>query len=198
MSANQPQAAPAGVNVENNDVDDALMNISIRTPIFHLRDRMFQSLFIRSAAVYARALPLTARRLIEFFLLLLALSSFFMLIYIHVVFSRTSFCLHNIKDVWPRDGILRVEIITNPSPDYNIKHSYAREQKLKQGKVDEAPSVLGLLTIDNFINIEPSTVAQVSQETEPLDQTLVGEYFVERHKNNMAVPIGAQIFPYCD
>ncbi|XP_044745946.1 membralin [Coccinella septempunctata] len=187
MSANNPpEVAPEGVNPENNVIGNApLIDIRIRnnqqSPIFHIRDRLFHTLFFRAAIAYARTFPPSFRRFIEFFILLQALCSFFILVYIHIAFSRTSSCLQNVKEVWPRDGILRVEIMTNPSPDYNIEHSYAREHKLKQGKVDDVPTVLGLLTIDNFINLEPSTVEQVPQETEPLDQSLLGYHNVNDH-----------------
>lgn len=186
MSANNPpDTAPEGVNPENNVIGNApLIDVRIRnnqSPIFHIRDRLFHTLFFRVSIAYARAFPPCVRRSIEFFILLQALCSFFILIYIHIAFSRTSSCLHNVKDVWPRDGILRVEIMSNPSPDYNIEDSYAREQKLKQGKEDDIPSVLGLLTIENFINLEPSTVDEVSQETEPLDQSLLGYHNVNHY-----------------
>lgn len=45
-------------------------------------------------------------------MLLKAICAFFILIYIHLTFSQTpSSCLDHVKDNWPRDGILRVEII---------------------------------------------------------------------------------------
>lgn len=45
-------------------------------------------------------------------MLLKALGAFFILIYIHVAFSQTpATCLEHIKNEWPRDGILRVEIL---------------------------------------------------------------------------------------
>ena len=38
-----------------------------------------------------------------------------MLTYIHVAFSHMpNHCLDSVKDEWPRDGILRVEIIRDP------------------------------------------------------------------------------------
>ncbi|KAK9892236.1 hypothetical protein WA026_019037 [Henosepilachna vigintioctopunctata] len=181
MSANNPPVAlPEGVNPENNFVGNVpLINVRIRNnnnqnPLFNIRDRLFHTLFFKAALAYARTFPKPIRRFIEFFTLLQAICAFFVLVYIHIAFSRTSSCLQHVKDTWPRDGILRVEIMTNPSPDYNIELSYAREQKLKQDKTEETQSVLGLLTIDNFINLEPSTIDTVAQETEPLDQDMLG------------------------
>ena len=68
-----------------------------------------------------------------------------MLLYIHIVFSRTPItCLDHIKDVWPRDGILRIDIMrgsqsknqdsssSSSSSSYTLYHSYAKEQRIHQ------------------------------------------------------------------
>ena len=48
--------------------------------------------------------------------------------YIHVVFARAPInCLQSIQKTWPRNGILRVEIIRNASADYTIINSYEKE-----------------------------------------------------------------------
>ena len=39
-------------------------------------------------------------------------------------------CLEDMKDSWPRDGILRVEIMKEPPEDYSIHQSYEKERKL--------------------------------------------------------------------
>ncbi|XP_018056009.1 PREDICTED: membralin, partial [Atta colombica] len=88
-----------------------------------------------------------------------AILAFFVLAYIHIVFSRApTNCLEHIRDEWPRDGILRVEILRNGGEDYSIEKSYAKEEKLRQEKVDDLTNALGILTGDGFINIEPSAV----------------------------------------
>ena len=75
--------------------------------------------------------------------------AFFVLAYIHVVFSRTpTNCLEHIKNDWPRDGILRVEILKNGGDDYSIEKSYAKEEKIRQEKVEDLTNVLGILTRD--------------------------------------------------
>lgn len=52
----------------------------------------------------------------------------FILAYIHIVFARAPInCLDHIKQDWPRDGILRVEIVKNASDDYGILDSYEKE-----------------------------------------------------------------------
>lgn len=86
---------------------------------------------------------------INVFSLLQAILAFFVLAYIHIVFSRApTNCLEHIRDEWPRDGILRVEILRNADDDYSIEESYAKEEKLRQEKVDDLTNVLGMLTRD--------------------------------------------------
>lgn len=75
--------------------------------------------------------------------------AFFVLAYIHIVFSRApTNCLEHIRDEWPRDGILRVEILRNGGEDYSIEKSYAKEEKLRQEKVDDLTNALGILSRD--------------------------------------------------
>ncbi|XP_057321186.1 membralin isoform X2 [Microplitis mediator] len=143
--------APGLINrARNNNNQNAL---------YHMRDRLFHALFIKAALAYARTFPKPVRRFIEFIVLLKAIMAFFVMAYIHIVFSRApTNCLEHIRDEWPRDGILRVEILRNGAEDYSIEKSYAKEEKLRQEKVDDLTSVLGILQRDGFINIEPSAV----------------------------------------
>ena len=61
-------------------------------------------------------------------LLLQAVSLLLILVYIHSVFSKQpANCLRDIEDSWPRDGILRVEIIANASENYTLTQSYKKE-----------------------------------------------------------------------
>lgn len=85
-----------------------------------------------------------------------------------MAFSKTpTTCLEHVKDSWPRDGILRVEILRNPGLDYSVEQSYAKEEKLKQEKADDITnSVLGLIVRDGFINIEPSAVEDTTKAME--------------------------------
>lgn len=53
---------------------------------------------------------------------------FFILIYVHLVFTqRPSNCLNKIEKEWPRSGILRVEIVRNKPENYTIFNSYKNE-----------------------------------------------------------------------
>jgi hypothetical protein len=81
-----------------------------------VRDRLFHALFFKMAVTYSRLFPPAFRRLFEFFVLLKALFVLFVLAYIHIVFSRSPInCLEHVRDKWPREGILRVEVRHNSS-----------------------------------------------------------------------------------
>ncbi|XP_076652389.1 membralin isoform X3 [Halictus rubicundus] len=146
--------------LNNNNMDNNNMrNNNNLNPLVNVRDRLFHAIFIKAALTYARAFPRPVRRVIEFIVLLKAILAFFVLAYIHIVFSRAPInCLEHIRDDWPRDGILRVEILRNGGEDYSIEKSYAKEEKLRQEKVDNLINALGILPTDGFINIEPSAV----------------------------------------
>ncbi|XP_015439220.1 PREDICTED: membralin isoform X2 [Dufourea novaeangliae] len=144
----------------NNNMNNTRNNNN-QNPLVNVRDRLFHAIFIKVALSYARTFPRPVRRLIEFVVLLKAILAFFVLAYIHIVFSRAPInCLEHIRDDWPRDGILRVEILRNGGEDYSIEKSYAKEEKLRQEKVDHSINTLGILPRDvgRFINIEPSAV----------------------------------------
>nr|CAI5851046.1 unnamed protein product [Callosobruchus analis] len=148
MENHPPGPVPGTVRVRN----DLFQN-----PLFNVRDRLFHTLFFRAALAYARTFPRPLRRFIEFLILIKAIAAFFVLVYIHVAFSRTpSTCLMHVKDTWPRDGILRVEIVRNA------------EMLKQQGKSEDFAQMIGLLARDGFINIEPSSVEDTAKETQPL------------------------------
>ncbi|XP_043669306.1 membralin isoform X3 [Vespula pensylvanica] len=147
-----------GPVLNNNNMNTARNNNN-QNPLLNVRDRLFHAVFIKAALAYARTFPRPVRRFIEFIVLLKAILAFFVLTYIHIVFSRApTNCLEHIRDDWPRDGILRVEILRNGGEDYSIEKSYAKEEKLRQDEIDDLVSDLGILTPDGFINIEPSSV----------------------------------------
>nr|KAF6347551.1 transmembrane protein 259 [Pipistrellus kuhlii] len=85
-------------------------------PLINVRDRLFHALFFKMAVTYSRLFPPAFRRLFEFFVLLKALFVLFVLAYIHIVFSRSPInCLEHVRDKWPREGVLRVEVQQNSS-----------------------------------------------------------------------------------
>ncbi|CAG5123159.1 unnamed protein product [Candidula unifasciata] len=97
-------------------------------PFFHLQNRLFHALFYRIAITYARTFPRPIRRILEFTLLLKALFVLGILVYIHAVFAKSPMnCLEHVQDIWPRDGILRVEIVRNAPDNYSLYNSYKKE-----------------------------------------------------------------------
>lgn len=180
--ANAANNLPPGVNPENNLMPGGpIINQGAnrnrnnnQNPLFSVRERLFHALFFKFALAYARTFPRPIRRFFEFLVLLKALVAFFVLAYIHIAFSRTpTTCLNHIKDSWPRDGILRVEILRNPSQDYTVEQSYAKERKLKRDK-DELNSMLGMLTTEGFYNLESSTSEDIEEDEYLRDGTDYG------------------------
>ena len=65
-------------------------------------------------------------------ILLKAIICFVGLVYIHIAYARHPVqCLESVKDSWPRDGILRVEIMKNPPEVYSVDESYEKERTLQ-------------------------------------------------------------------
>lgn len=170
---------PEGANPENNHVvNGPIINTNWfrnnnQNPLFNMRDRLFHTLFFQAAVAYARTFPRPVRRFIEFVILMKAVCAFFVLVYIHIAFSKTpTTCLKHVQDSWPRDGVLRIEVVRTYGKEYTLDMSYAKEERLRQQeKVEDIGTVLTMLARDNFVSIEPSTVEGVSKETEPLNDT---------------------------
>ncbi|XP_077441113.1 membralin isoform X2 [Vanacampus margaritifer] len=118
MSENQVNNNNVLPNNNNNNVPpNRIRNPNInQNPLINVRDRLFHALFFKMAVTYARLFPPSFRRVFEFFVLLKALFVLFILAYIHIAFSRSPInCLEGVRERWPRDGILRVEIQRNSS-----------------------------------------------------------------------------------
>lgn len=111
MSDNPPNNNNVPLNNNNNRMRNPNIN---QNPLINVRDRLFHALFFKMAVTYARLFPPSFRRVFEFFVLLKALFVLFILAYIHIAFSRSPInCLEEVRERWPRDGILRVEIQRN-------------------------------------------------------------------------------------
>ncbi|XP_062868770.1 membralin isoform X2 [Trichomycterus rosablanca] len=117
MSDNQGNLNNNNVPLNNNGAANRLRNPNVnQNPLINVRDRLFHALFFKMAVTYARLFPPSFRRIFEFFVLLKALFVLFILAYIHIAFSRSPInCLEHVREKWPRDGILRVEIQRNSS-----------------------------------------------------------------------------------
>ena len=142
--------------------------------IVHVRDRLFHALFYRLAIMYARKFPKTFRRFIEFFVLLLAIGSFGLLSYLHVVFNRNPInCLTMIQDKWPREGILRVEIVHNASRFFIMSHESIEQQEYSPSEFTIGYSLRKSYEKEysnSMIDLFSSYI-----KTEDLDGTLPGE-----------------------
>lgn len=105
----QPVRFKDDLNLEKNN----FLSVWLQNQLINIRDRLFHALFFKTALWYSQSVPPYIRRLIEMIMLMKALLAFFILVYIHISYSQTpATCLEHLKtEGWPRDGILRVEII---------------------------------------------------------------------------------------
>lgn len=131
-----------------------------QNPLINVRDRLFHALFFKTAIAYAQMVPKPVRRAIELIMLLKALAAFFILVYIHVHFSQTpTSCLEHVKNDWPRDGILRVEIIRhNPTILPDVK---SKDINLEDAEVN---SLLRNNLKNGMVSIDPSTTLPHEQQ----------------------------------
>ncbi|KFD70315.1 hypothetical protein M514_09555 [Trichuris suis] len=75
------------------------------------RQRMFQTFYFRIAYLYAYFSTINLRRILECSLLVLAILLFLLLSYAHFIFTRNPpSCLEHIRPLWPRNGILYVQV----------------------------------------------------------------------------------------
>ncbi|XP_075342262.1 membralin [Odontesthes bonariensis] len=141
MSENQANNNNVPLNNNNNNVGpNRARNPNInQNPLINVRDRLFHALFFKMAVTYARLFPPSFRRVFEFFVLLKALFVLFILAYIHIAFSRSPInCLEAVRERWPRDGILRVEIQRNSSRAAVFLQNYDAagvQEELEEGGV---------------------------------------------------------------
>uniref|UniRef100_A0A7N6BZU3 Transmembrane protein 259 n=1 Tax=Anabas testudineus TaxID=64144 RepID=A0A7N6BZU3_ANATE len=172
MSENQNQAnnnIPLNNN-NNNMGPNRIRNPNLNpNPLINVRDRLFHALFFKMAVTYARLFPPSFRRVFEFFVLLKALFVLFILAYIHIAFSRSPInCLEVVRERWPRDGILRVEIQRNSSraPIF-LQHYDSSGLQVELGEEEDEEE----LTVEMFDN----SSVQFELDIEPrLKPSLVG------------------------
>ncbi|CAO1318311.1 unnamed protein product [Diamesa tonsa] len=128
------------------------------TPLINIRDRLFHALFFKTALAYSQSIPKPVRRVIEMIMLLKALTAFFILVYIHITFSQTpATCLEHIKSDWPRDGILRVEI---------LRPGDKMTQKDDTEGLSEESTVLRNIQ-NGMLSIDPSTTLPHEEPNDP-------------------------------
>lgn len=145
------------------------MRNNAQNPLINVRDRLFHALFFKTAIAYAQMVPKPVRRAIELIMLLKALAAFFILVYIHVHFSQMpTTCLEHVKNDWPRDGILRVEIIRrNPNAPPSVTTSVGdpKADLLEEGDVG---NMLRNTHKNGMISIDPSTTLPHEQAEQNL------------------------------
>lgn len=144
MSDNNPNNNNVPLNNNNNRMRNPNIN---QNPLINVRDRLFHALFFKMAVTYARLFPPSFRRVFEFFVLLKALFVLFILAYIHIAFSRSPInCLEEVRERWPRDGILRVEIQRNSTRAAVFLQYYdvGFQEELEAEDAGGGPSVAGL------------------------------------------------------
>ncbi|MBN3315579.1 MBRL protein, partial [Atractosteus spatula] len=188
MSDNQGNVNNNNNPINNNGGPNRIRNPNInQNPLINVRDRLFHALFFKMAVTYARLFPPSFRRIFEFFVLLKALFVLFILAYIHIAFSRSPInCLEHVREKWPRDGILRVEIQRNSSRAPIFLQFY--ETDSFQGLVKEPEGALGAveeeeeeMTVEMFDNssvqfeldIEPRLKPSLSSSVEAVTQAAV-------------------------
>ncbi len=92
----------------------------------------------------------------------------FVLIYIHIVFARSPInCLEDIQKSWPRNGILRVEIVKNASDDYSILNSYEKEYSQFETDITHFINMTEDLE-DSTDDSIPSQEAEAALKSEPI------------------------------
>ncbi|UYV67441.1 hypothetical protein LAZ67_5000616 [Cordylochernes scorpioides] len=117
--------------------------------VHHVRQRLFQALFYKVAMTYSKVCPKPVRTCLEMAVLAKAVLSLLVLSYIHVRFIRTpTTCLSGVD--WPRDGILRVQVLRNPG-----------EEVVLDSNITQDPTSSLLLPVDLFKDQE-STVLLAS------------------------------------
>uniref|UniRef100_A0A182J588 Membralin n=1 Tax=Anopheles atroparvus TaxID=41427 RepID=A0A182J588_ANOAO len=187
----EPNALPPDVNPENNPIPGApLINPgrprnNVQNPLINVRDRLFHALFFKTAIAYAQTIPRPVRRAIELMMLLKALTAFFILAYIHVRFSQTpTTCLEHVKNDWPRDGILRVEILSVSQIEHDASKHASSEMD------DNDVNVLRNTLKNGMISIDPSTTLPHEEEQNHNANVL--------HQHNYAnsSPLPGQKVPY--
>lgn len=123
-------------------------------------------------------------------MLLKAIGAFFILVYIHIIYSQSpATCLAHIKNDWPRDGILRVEILKNgaqlKTPKV-IKNYYADDN----GDL----TVLRSNSKDGFVSIDPSatTLPHEGEKAENFSQMLQTQFV--QNESQIAAAVEATEF----
>ncbi|XP_017049905.1 uncharacterized protein LOC108093995 [Drosophila ficusphila] len=117
--------------------------------MINMRDRLFHAIYFRAAAAYAELVPRKVQLTIEFLLLAKALLFFFTLIYVHNAFIKNPCtCLKDVQN-WPREGVIRVEIIPHLTEKRAIWQGIKRDQQIVRSLKDSYYYSIGPQTQQN-------------------------------------------------
>ncbi|XP_017027676.1 membralin [Drosophila kikkawai] len=117
--------------------------------MMNMRDRLFHAIYFRAAAAYAELVPRKVQLTIEFLLLAKALLFFFTLIYVHNAFIKNPCtCLQEVQN-WPREGVIRVEIIPHLAEKRAIWQGIKRDQHIVRSLKDSYYYGIGPQTHEN-------------------------------------------------
>ncbi|XP_068142772.1 LOW QUALITY PROTEIN: membralin [Drosophila tropicalis] len=125
-----------------------------RQNIMNMRDRLFHAIYFRAAATYAELVPRKIQLLIEYLLLAKALFFFFTLIYVHNAFVKNPCTCLQMVNSWPRDGIVRVEIIPHLAEKQRIRQEIKRDQHLLRSLKKTYYYGLGPQTRSNYLKVK--------------------------------------------
>ncbi|VDL74406.1 unnamed protein product [Nippostrongylus brasiliensis] len=121
-------------NQQQNRNADGRQQAQNNTQFGVVRDRLFHAMLVKVALSYSSHVSIFWRRVIEFISLLIvsffftfpyfgiidyskvfqALCLLFTLLFVHLMFTRSSAtCLDHIRDSWPRNGVVRLEVVHN-------------------------------------------------------------------------------------
>ncbi|KAI1712190.1 tumor-associated protein domain-containing protein [Ditylenchus destructor] len=100
-----------------------------------VRDRLFHVMLVKMTISYSKHVSYIWRRIIEFSVLVTAISSLLLLVYVHFMFNHfPGTCLDSVKDTWPKKGVVRVEVIQNLKEFHALQ---ARAQFVLKHHLDE-------------------------------------------------------------
>ncbi|XP_061401664.1 membralin [Musca vetustissima] len=137
--------------------------------IMNMRNRLFHAIYFKVALIYAQMFPKPFQRALEYFFLAKALLFFSALVYIHMSFIKNpATCLEHVQD-WPRDGVLRVEVIPNLDKRMELyEESQVYERNMRK------------LYYDYFYGIGPKTKNQLYHHKYATNETFT--YYLEHEE----------------
>ncbi|XP_034104861.1 membralin isoform X1 [Drosophila albomicans] len=137
------------INGRNRIIAGGLGGGAGQNNMMNMRDRLFHAIYFRVAATYAELVPRKVQLAIEYLLLLKALVFFFTLVYVHTAFIKNPCsCLQEVQN-WPRDGVIRVEIIPYLAEKRAIWEGIKADKQLLQSLKHTYHYDVGPQTLDN-------------------------------------------------